>query len=120
MRTGSMWRAIGLNLGFFGLLFLLHIVAARFNADTAFTAVALLITLHVFFFGPACLVVSRLSSQEHRRLLNQRGALASFPLALGLGWAYGSMAWSWPEWPLVLTAWLAVHAMMDRRLALGV
>ncbi|RJU97640.1 MAG: hypothetical protein DWC10_04420 [Candidatus Poseidoniales archaeon] len=114
-----MWRAIGLNLSLFGMLFLLHIVAARFDANTAFTVVAFLITLHVLFFGPACLVVSRLSSQEHRRILNRWGALASLPLALGLGWAYGGMAWSWPEWPLILTAWLAVHVMMDRRLALS-
>ena len=114
-----MWRAIGLNLCLFGMLFLLHIVAARFDANTAFTVVALLITLHVFFFGPACLAVARLSSREHRRLLNQRGALASLPLALGLGWAYGGMAWSWPEWPLILTGWLAVHTLMDRRLALA-
>lgn len=114
-----MWRTIGLNLSLFGMLFLLHIVAARLDANTAFTVVAFLITLHVLFFGPACLVVSRLSSQEHRRILNQRGAFASLPLALGLGWAYGGMAWSWPEWPLIFTAWLVVHAMMDRRLALS-
>ena len=68
-----MWRAIGLNLSLFGMLFLLHIVAARFDANTAFTVVAILITVHVLFFGPACLVVSRVSSQEHRRILNRWG-----------------------------------------------
>mgnify|MGYP006254319395 CR=1 FL=1 len=47
-----MWRALGLNMAVFGLLFGLHIVFAARDMDNAFATVAALITLQVVTFGP--------------------------------------------------------------------
>ena len=110
-----MWRGIGVNSLLFGVLFLLHIIAARLDIDGAFRLVALLITVQVLFFGPVSVFFERACTPGMRKDINRRGALVSFPLALGLGWAYGDMTWSLPEWPLIFLAWSFVHVLADRR-----
>jgi hypothetical protein len=89
------WRALGLNLGVFGLLFGLHIVFAARDMDTAFAMVAALIT--------------------GRRLALRRTTPLSLAMATGLAWAYGGMAWSLPALVGVLGATLVVHGAAYRR-----
>ena len=109
-----MWRALGLNVGVFGLLFGLHIVFAARNMDTAFATVAALITVQVVAFGPiTALGVLSESGIERRRALRRTIPL-SLAMAIGLAWAYGGMAWSMPALVGVLGATLAVHGVADR------
>ena len=110
-----MWRALGLNVGVFGLLFGLHIVFAARDMDTAFAMVAALITAQVVAFGPiTALVASPESGIERRRALRRTIPL-SLAMAIGLAWAYGGMAWSLPALAGVLGATLVVHGVADHR-----
>ena len=110
-----MWRALGLNLGVFGLLFGLHIVFAARDMDTAFTMVATLITVHVVAFGPITALGASLESRLERRLALRRTTPLSLAMATGLAWAYGGMAWSVPAVVGVLGATLVVHGAAYRR-----
>ena len=110
-----MWRALGLNVGVFGLLFGLHIVFAARDMDLAFATVAALITVQVVAFGPiTALGVSPESVIERRRALRRIIPL-SLAMAIGLAWAYGGMSWSIPALVGVLGATLVVHSIAYRR-----
>lgn len=110
-----MWRALGLNLGVFGLLFGLHIVFAARDMDTAFAMVAALITVHVLAFGPVTAWVGSPESVTGRRLALRRTTPLSLAMATGLAWAYGGMAWSLPAVVGVLGATLVVHGAAYRQ-----
>jgi hypothetical protein len=109
------WRALGLNLGVFGLLFGLHIVFAARNMDAAFAMVAALISVQVVAFGPITALGASLESGTERRLALRRTTPLSLAMAIGLAWAYGGMAWSAPALVGVLGATLVVHGVADRR-----
>ena len=110
-----MWRALGLNLGVFGLLFGLHIVFAARDMDTAFAMVAALITAQVVAFGLITAWAASPESVTGRRLALRRTTPLSLAMATGLAWAYGGMAWSLPALGGVLGATLVVHGAAYRR-----
>ena len=110
-----MWRALGLNMAVFGLLFSLHVVFAARDMDNAFAAVATLITLQIVAFGPLTARMSTSQTAPERRLVLRRSLPVALALAVGLAWAYGGMAWSTPALVGVLGASLVVHALADRR-----
>ena len=107
-----MLKALLINLGVFSGLFLLHIVFAANGMDMAFKAVALLISLQTIGFGP--LTVALTGTKGDRRQTLRRSFAVALPLAFGLAWAYGDMAWSMPETIGVVGASLAVHLAFDR------
>ena len=110
-----MWRALGLNLGVFGLLFGLHIVFAARNMDAAFATVAVLITVQVVAFGTITAWGASPESGIVRRRALRRTTPLSLAMAIGLAWAYGGMAWSLPAVVGVLGATLVVHGVAYRR-----
>ena len=110
-----MWRALGLNMAVFGLLFSLHVVFAARDMDNAFAAVAALITLQIVAFGPLTARMSSSQTAFERRLVLRRSLPAALALAVGLAWAYGGMAWSTSALVRVLGASVVVHAVADRR-----
>lgn len=111
------WRALGLNLAAFGLLFALHIVFAARDMDIAFGLIATLITFQVVTFGPLTARIAAPETARERRLALRRSTPISLAMAIGLAWAYGGMAWSMPALVGVLGATLMVHALADRRWA---
>ena len=110
-----MWRALGLNMGVFGLLFGLHIVFAARGMDTPFATVAALITVQVVAFGPITAWGASPESGIERRRALRRTTPLSLAMAIGLAWAYGGMAWSLPALVGVLGATLVVHGVAYRR-----
>ena len=110
-----MWRALGLNVSVFGLLFGLHIVFAARNMDAAFATVAALITVQVVAFGPITALGASLESGLERRLALRRITPLSFGMSIGLAWAYGGMAWSVPALVGVIGTTLVVHGAAYRR-----
>ena len=110
-----MWRALGLNLGVFGLLFGFHIVFAARNMDAAFATVAALITFQVVAFGTITAWGASPESGIERRRALRRTTPLSLAMAIGLAWAYGGMAWSLPALVGVLGATLVVHGVAYRR-----
>ena len=113
-----MWRALGLNLGVFGLLFGLHIVFAARGMDLMFSLVAVFISLQVLLFGPLTVVLEGARHRTHRRQTNRTSSLVALPLSFGLAWAYGGMAWSITAVGAVVGATLMFHATLDRQLSL--
>ena len=112
-----MWRGLSLNLVGFTVLFALHVVFAAGGMELAFSIVAVLISLQVFTFGPLAVVLERPVSRAKRRQTNRAAALVALPLAFGLAWAYGGMAWSAPHTVAVVGLTVMVHGVLDRRLA---
>ena len=110
-----MIRGLALNLVVFGVLFVLHIVAAANDMDAAFRLVAVLISVQVIAFGPFTVVFSRLDENHRRRAVLRWSSVVGAPLALGLAWADGGMAWSLPEAIGIALGFLVVHAVVDRR-----
>jgi|DEB0MinimDraft_3_1074331.scaffolds.fasta_scaffold124563_2 hypothetical protein len=106
------------NAGLVGVLFALHIVFAVLDWDLAFSLVALSISAQIVCFGPLTVILASESDRTKRRQLNRQASVVALPLALGLGWAYGDMAWSWLPVSTVFVLTVAVHAALDRRLAL--
>ena len=109
-------RRLFLHYGVFCVLFAGHVVAAMMNADVLFQIVAVAVSIQIVMFGPLGAATATSISLNERRQLNQLFAYGSLPLAVGLAWAYGGMAWSWPLLGLVLGAWLSMHLAMDWRL----
>ena len=107
-----MLKELLINLGVFSGLFLLHIVFAANGMDMAFTAVALLISFQIIGFGPLTVALTR-TKDAQRRIL-RRSFVVALPLAFGLAWAYGDMAWSMPETIGVGGMALVVHFAFDR------
>jgi hypothetical protein len=112
--------ALMVNAGLVGVLFALHIVFAVLDWDLAFSLVALSISAQIVCFGPLTVMMAAESDRTKRRQLNRQASLVALPLALGLGWAYGGMAWSWLPVSTVFALTVAVHTALDRRLALPV
>ena len=108
-----MLKALLINLGFFSGLFVLHIVFAANDMDMAFTAVALLISFQIIGFGPLTVALTGNKKAVRRQIL-RRSFLVALPLAFGLAWAYGDMAWSIPETVGVVGTSLVVHLAFDR------
>ena len=115
MQGPPVWRALGLNVGVFGLLFGLHIVFAARDMDVAFAIVAALITVQVVTFGPITAWAATVQSKAERRRALLRTMPLSLGMAIGLAWAYGDMAWSLPALVGVLGATLMVHSVAYRR-----
>lgn len=113
-----MWRALALNAGTFGALFGLHIVFATLDWELAFSLVAVSISAQTVCFGPLTVVLEGAVDRAQRRRTNRAAAVVAFPLALGLAWAYGGMAWSLTSLVVVLGLTVSVHLALDRRLAL--
>ena len=111
----NMIRGLALNLVVFGVLFVLHIVAAANDMDAVFRFVAVLISVQVIAFGPFTVAFSRLDENHRRRAVLRWSTVVGAPLALGLAWAYGGMAWSLPEAIGIALGFLVVHAVVDRR-----
>jgi hypothetical protein len=105
------------NFGLFAVFFGFHIVFAALDFDLAFSLVALLITGQILLFGPISVVLEGASVRAQRRATNRIGALLSFPLCIGLAWAYGGMAWSWSAFLPLVVAWGVVHLTLDRQLS---
>ena len=112
-----MWRAIGLNLLGFGVLFALHVVFAAGEMETAFSLVAVLISLQVLTFGPLTVVLEGSDSRVKRQRTNRAAALVALPLSFGVAWAYGGMAWSTDHTAVVVGLTLFVHGALDSKLA---
>ena len=112
-----MWRGLGLNLVGFAVLFALHVVFAAGGMELAFSIVAVLISLQVFMFGPLAVVLERPVGRAKRRQTNRASTLVAFPLAFGLAWAYGGMAWSAPHTVAIVGLTVMVHGVLDRKLA---
>ncbi len=104
----SMLKALIINSCAFSVLFALHIVFAANGLDTAFTGVAFLISLQVIGFGPLTVVIAGKRGGNRRRTLRQ-SLVVALPLALGLAWSYGGMAWSLTETLAVVGASVCVH-----------
>tara|TARA_B100000900_G_C20600084_1_gene725124 strand:+ start:877 stop:1227 length:351 start_codon:yes stop_codon:yes gene_type:complete len=104
----SMLKALLINSCVFLGLFLMHIVFAANGQDTAFTAVALLISLQVIGFGPLTVFLAG-DRGVHRRRTLRRTLVVGLPLAFGLAWSYGGMAWSLTEMVAVVGASISVH-----------
>ena len=104
----DMLKALIINSCVFLGLFLLHIVFAANGQDTAFTAVALLISLQVIGFGPLTVILAG-ERGAHRRQTLRRTLVVALPLAFGLAWSYGGMAWSLTEMVAVVGASISVH-----------
>ena len=109
-------RRLLLHYSVFCVLFAGHVVAATLDADVAFQIVAFAVSIQVVMFGPLGAATAPSLSLNERRQLNQVFGLGGLPLAVGLAWAYGGMAWSWPPLVLVLGAWLWMHLATDRQL----
>jgi hypothetical protein len=108
-----MLKALLINLGIFSGLFVLHILFAANGMDMAFTAVALLISFQIIGFGPLTVALTRNTNVVRRQTL-RRSFPVALPLAFGLAWAYGDMAWSLLETTGVVGASLVVHLAFDR------
>lgn len=113
-----MWRALGMNITAFSILFLLHILFASQDFDLAFSVVALFISLQVILFGPLTVVLEGANLRNDRRRTNQVSFLLALPLSLGLAWAYGGMAWSVPAGGVIVGTTLLFHMVLDRQLSL--
>ena len=107
-----MLKELLINLGVFSGLFVLHIIFAANGMDMAFTAVALLISFQIIGFGPLTVALTR--PKHARRQTLRRSFVVALPLAFGLAWAYGGMAWSMPETIGVVGMSLVVHFAFDR------
>lgn len=109
-------RRLLVHYGVFGALFVSHVFAAAADATVLFRIVATAVSVHIVMFGPLGAATAPSLPLVERRHLNRRFAIGSAPLAVGLAWAYGGMAWSATPLTLVLMAWSAMHIAMDRRL----
>ena len=105
------------HLGVFSALFVAHIVAAMADAWVAFHLVAVAVSLHVVLFGPLGAATSPRLSLSQRRRRHRQYTLVGLPLALGLAWAYGGMAWAAGPLVGVMGAWAVAHAAMDLQFA---
>ena len=110
-----MRNALLVNSVVFGALFGLHILAAAMGWTLLFSFVAGTITLHVLLFGPLTVLVEASHARQGRRATNRAGFLISLPLALGLAWAFGGMAWSPWHVGWILTLHLVVHGVGEMR-----
>ena len=106
-------RALLANLVLFGILFGFHIVAAALEWELVFSLVAGAVSLQILFFGPLTVAIAKTPDLLRRRRTNRVGFLVSIPLALGLAWAYGGMAWSLGPVGLILLVTLTVHLVAD-------
>ena len=98
-------------------MFVAHIVAAMADAWVAFHVVAVAVSLQVVLFGPLGAATSPRLSLDHRRHRHRQYTLISLPLALGLAWAYGDMAWAAGPLVGVMGAWAVAHAAMELQFA---
>lgn len=105
------------HLGVFSTLFVAHIVAAMADAWVAFHVVAVAVSVQVILFGPLGAATSPGLSLNHRRRRHRQYTLIGLPLALGLAWAYGDMAWAAGPFAGVMGAWAVAHAVMDLQFA---
>ena len=106
-------RHLLVHLGVFGALFLAHIVAASLNASVVFHVVAVTVSVQVVLFGPLGAATSPGLSLKQRRRLHRHFTVVGCPLALGLAWAYGGMAWAAGPFVGVMGAWAVAHAAME-------
>ena len=109
-----MLRAVGVNLVLFFALFLLHIVFAASGIDAGFRLVAFLISIQAIGFAPLPAMLVGPCEASVRRTVAMRSLTVGVPLAFGLAWAYGGMAWSLPETAGIVGGSLAVYAAFDR------
>lgn len=109
-----MLRAVGLNLAVFCALFLLHIVFAAAGIDAMFRIVAFLISIQTIGFAPLTALLVGPCEASVRRTVAMRSLTVGVPMAFGLAWAYGGMAWSLPETVGIVGGSLAVYAAFDR------
>lgn len=114
-RRRDVRNALMMNLAAFGALFSLHIVAAAMDFRLLFSLVAVAISLHVLLFGPAVVMLGASETRDGRKAANRAGFVVSFPLALGLAWAYGGMAWSFGPVGWILSLHLIVHGLAELR-----
>ena len=105
------------HLGVFSALFVAHIVAAMADVWVAFHVVAVAVSPQVVLFGPLGAATSPRLSLNHRRRRHRLYTLVGLPLALGLAWAYGDMAWAAAPLIGVMSAWAVAHAAMDLQFA---
>ena len=109
-------RRLMAHYAVFGTLFGSHVVAAALEAEVLFRIVATAVSIHIVLFGPLGSAAAPSLSLHARLHLNRTFAAGSAPLAVGLAWAYGGMAWSIPSLVVVMAAWSVAHLEMDRRL----
>ncbi len=109
----SLMRHLLVHLGVFGALFLTHIVAASLNASVAFHVVAITVSVQVVLFGPLGAATSPGLPLDQRRRRHRHYTVVGCPLALGLAWAYGGMAWAAGPFVGVMGAWAVAHAAME-------
>lgn len=107
-------RAVGVNLAVFFALFLLHIVFAAAGVDAGFRLVAVLISIQAIAFAPLTALLVGPCEASVRRTVALRSLTIGVPLAFGLAWAYGGMAWSLPETVGIVGGSLVVYAAFDR------
>ena len=78
----------------FGVLFLLHIFFAMYDAEFLFELVALTFTISIFFMGPIILLISHDCDDFYDEKLFI--CLCFSPiLGFGLGWAYSGMKFTY-------------------------
>lgn len=107
-------RALGVNLAAFSVLFLLHIAFAATGIDVGFRLVAFLISIQVIGFAPLTALLVGPCEASVRRTVALRSLSFGIPLAFGLAWAYGGMAWSLLETVGIVGGSLVVYAAFDR------
>lgn len=115
LRRDDVRNALLMNLAVFGALFSFHIVAAAMDWRLVFSLVAGAISLHVLLFGPVAVMMEASPTREGRKATNRAGFFVSFPLALGLAWAYGGMAWSFGPVGWILSMHIIVHGLAELR-----
>ena len=109
-----MLRAVGVNIAVFFALFLLHIVFAAAGLDAGFRLVAVLISIQAIAFAPLTALLVGPCEATVRRTVALRSLTIGVPLAFGLAWAYGGMAWSLPETVGIVCGSLVVYAAFVR------
>ena len=107
-------RALGVNLAVFSVLFLLHIAFAATGIDVGFRLVAFLISIQVIGFAPLTALLVGPCEASVRRTVALRSLAFGIPLAFGLAWAYGGMAWALLETVGIVGGSLVVYAAFDR------
>ena len=86
-------RTVLFSAGIYATLFIAHILAAANDLLIIFRIIATAITFQTFLLGGTFLFFHVHSSQSVRRDAFKIGCLISFPLSIGLGWAYSDMQW---------------------------
>jgi uncharacterized membrane protein len=92
LNASDLFRGICISSTLYGVLFLLHILAAAQDWDTVFKIIAALITLMTFTVGPSIIVLGKIKNRKEKIQANTIGHSIGLILAIGLAWAYADQS----------------------------